>query len=216
MPLTMPEDLLLVMLDDSTGRLHDRAAPAGDFALAGAILAELAMQDRIDTAPGHLFVANPAPVGDPLLDGVLARIAAAGRQEDSRWWIETLSRDAAEFRAALFARLVDRGILRVEDGRFLWLFAERRYPAVSDKEEREVKARLLDVIFHDGIPEPRDALLLGLARAAGLLDLILAPEELERARPRIDQVAGMEEISRAVTAAVRDIYLEIARWSPLM
>ncbi|WP_431284918.1 GOLPH3/VPS74 family protein [Humitalea sp. 24SJ18S-53] len=216
MPLTIPEELLLLMLDDSTGRVHDRAAPSGDFALAGAVLAELAMRNRIDTDPKHLFVADSTPLGDPMLDGVLARIAAAGRQEDSRWWIETLSREAPDFREALFARLVARGILRVEDGKFLWLFSERRYPVVSDKEEREVKARLLGVIFDDEIPEPHDALLLGLARAAGLFGLILSAEELDSAQPRIDQVAGLEDISRAVSAAVRDIYLEIARWAPMM
>ncbi len=216
MPLTMPEELVLLMLDDASGRLHDRAAPVGDFALAGAILAELAVDGRIDTDERRLFVVNPAPTGDALLDGALAQIAEAGRTEESRWWIETLSAQAEAFREAIFARLVGRGILRVEDGRFLWLFSERRYPVISDKAEREVKARLLGVIFDDEIPDPRDALLIGLCRAAGIFALILSPEELDRAQPRIDQIADLEELSRALSAAVRDIYMEIARWSPLM
>jgi len=216
MPLTIPEELLLLMLDDTTGRLHLQAAPAGDFALAGAILAELAMQNRLDSDAKRLFVADPTPTGDALLDGVLEEIAASGHDEPSRWWIETLARNAEGYRKALFDRLVARGILRVEDGKFLWFFSERRYPAVSDKAEREVKARLLGIIFDDEIPEPRDALLMGLCRAAGLFGMILSPEELERAQPRIDQVSDLEEISRALSTAVRDIFIEIARWSPMM
>jgi Golgi phosphoprotein 3 len=216
MPLTMPEELMLLMLDDETGRLMERAAPAGDYALAGSLLAELALEGRIDTDPDHLFVANPAPTGDALLDGVLRKVGDSPRQESSRYWIETLARDVETFRDTLFERLVARGILRREEGRFLWIFPERRYPMISDKEEREVKARLLGVIFHDEIPDPRDALLIGLCRAAGLFALILSPEELDRAQPRIDQVADLEELNRSLSQAVRDIFIEIARFAPMM
>jgi len=224
MPLTMPEELILLMLDDRTGRLNESAGPASGYAVAGAILAELALRNRIDTDMQRLFVADATPTGDDLLDPVLARIAAdpgpaQGKDDmphDSRWWIETLGQEADSFRDAIFARLVGRGILRAEQGRFLWIFPERRYPMVSDKEEREVKARLMGVIFEDDIPEPRDSLLIGLVRAAGLLPLILAPDTLEAAEPRIAQVANLEELSRSLGNAVRDIFVEMARYTPLM
>jgi hypothetical protein len=227
MPLTMPEELLLLMLDDRTGRLNEQAGPAANYTIAGAILAELALQNRIDTDTQRLFVTDPTPTGDALLDGVLARLTAdpgapptAGEPDeqphDSRWWIETLGRDADRYRDALFDRLVARGILRKEEGRFLWIFPERRYPQVSDKEEREVKARLMGVIFDDDIPEPRDSLLIGLVRAAGLLPLLLADDALESAQPRIDQVANLEELSRSLGNAVRDIFVEMARYTPMI
>jgi Golgi phosphoprotein 3 len=224
MPLTMPEELILLMLDDRSGRLNEMAGPASGYALACAILAELALHGRIDTAPQRLYVTNPSPTGDTLLDPVLARIAAdpgpapadADMPHDSRWWIETLAREADGFRDVLFARLVAHGILRQEDGRFLWFFPERRYPMVSDKEEREVKARLTGVIFDDDVPDPRDSLLIGLCRAAGLLPLILAPDTLEAAEPRIRQVADLDELSRSLGNAVRDIFIEMARYTPLM
>jgi golgi phosphoprotein 3 len=224
MPLTMPEELILLMLDDRSGRLHEMAGPASGYAVAGAVLAELALRNRIDTDPQRLFVADPTPTGDSILDPVLSRIAAdpgPGAEEgdvphDSRYWIETLGREAETYREAIFARLVSHGILREEQGRFLWIFPERRYPVISDKEEREVKARLTGVIFNDDIPEPRDALLIGLCRAAGLLPLILSEEALEQAEPRIAQVANMEELSRSLGNAVRDIFVEMARYTPIM
>ena len=240
MPLTMPEELLLLMLDDRSGRLNEMAGPASGYAVAGAILSELALRGRIDTDTRRLYVADATPTGDALLDPVLARIAAdpgpsalgdagpaaladagpvaeeAGPAHDSRWWIETLGREADAFRDAIFARLVALGILREEQGRFLWIFPERRYPMVSDKEEREVKARLTGVIFDDDIPEPHDALLIGLCRAAGLLPLILSEDTLEAAEPRIEQVANLEELSRSLGNAVRDIFVEMARYTPIM
>jgi len=223
MPLTMPEELILLMLDDRSGRLNEMAGPASGYAIGGAVLAELAVRGRIDTEPKRLFVTDPTPTGDPLLDPVLAWIAADPGPSpeddiphDSRWWIETLGREADPIRDAIFARLVAHGILREETGRFLWIFPERRYPVISDREEREVKARLTGVIFDDEVPEPRDALLIGLCRAAGLLPLILAEDTLEAAEPRIAQVADMEELSRSLGNAVRDIFVEMARYTPLM
>jgi hypothetical protein len=216
MSLTMPEEILLLMLDDETGRLIDRAAPSGDYALAGSILAELALQNRIDTDPKRLFAGNPAPTGTKVLDDVVQRIIAEPEPHDSRWWIETLARDAETYRDEFFKILVSRGVLKAEEGRFLWFFSERRYPMVSDKEEREVKARLMAVIFNDEIPDPRDSLLIGLTRAAGLFPLLLAPHELDRAQPRIDQVANLEELNRTLSDAVRDIFTEVARYAPMM
>jgi hypothetical protein len=213
MPLTMPEELLLLMLDDRSGRLIDRSMPAGDYALIGAVLAELALAGRIDSDPQRLYVVNPAPTNDPVLDAALAQIAAAPTPQDSRYWIETLAAGAATIREQLFARLVAHGVLRSEESRFLWVFPERRYPAVSGKEEREVKARLLGVIFNDEIPEPRDALLIGIARAANLFSLILSSEQLDSAQKRIDQVADLEELNRSLAAAVQEILAQIARYA---
>jgi hypothetical protein len=216
MPLTMPEEILLLMLDDETGRLQERAAPSGDFAIAGAVLAELALAGRIDTDTNRLYVTNPAPTGDALQDRALAQIVASTDVMDSRHWIETLAADADEYREALFARLVSKGILKRVEGRFLWVFPERRYPVISDKEEREVKARIMGVLFNDEIPDPRDSLLIGLCRAGGLFTLLLSSQEIDRVQPRIDAVADLEELNRSLADAIREIYAQIARYAPMV
>jgi hypothetical protein len=215
MPLTLPEELLLLMLDDTTGQVLDRAVPAGDYALAGAVLAELALLGRIDTDPQHLYVIDATPTGDATLDPALALLRAAPGSQASRGWIETLAAEAPALREALFARLVAQGVLRQQESRFLWMYAERRYPQVSGREEREVKARLTGVLFNDAIPEPRDALLLGLAQAANLLGVFLSAGEIARAEPRIAQVVALEELNRSLAAAVRAIFAHIARYAYL-
>ena len=215
MQLSMPEELLLLMLDDKTGRLMERATPSGEYALAGALLAELALAGRVDSDHTKLWAADATPTGDALADRVLAQIADAPQLRDSRYWIETLGTDARDFLEVLFERLVAKGVLNKVEGRFLWVFPERRYPAVSGKEEREVKARLLGVLFNDEIPDPRDSLLIGLCRAAGLFAFILSGQELDRVQGRINQVADLEELNRSLSAAIQDIYAQIARYAPL-
>lgn len=205
MPVTMPEEILLLTLDDATGRPVGAAGMAADLAMAGAMLMELALAGRIDSDPDQLYQTDAAPLGEAPLDALLARIGAQQPPQLSRWWMETLAREAAKLRAAWLERLVGRGILKREKGRVLWVFPDHRYPKRDDRQTREVRARLRGVILADEIPEPRDAMLIGLCRITGLVPLLLSPEEAARAEGRIAQLAALEEMARSLAASARDL-----------
>ncbi|WP_206930727.1 GOLPH3/VPS74 family protein [Roseococcus thiosulfatophilus] len=204
----MPEEIMLLLLDNKTGRPVGLPAPAGDYAIATAILMQLSLDGRIDTDLDRLTVVNEAPSGDPVLDEALAVIARGPHGHDSRHWIVELGRNAEHYRGMVLDQLVSKGILRLEEGRFLWVFPDRRYPKgpLGEAEVREVRARLRAVLLQDEIPDPQDALLVGLARSAGLIPLILTPEEQERAGKRVDQVADLEELSRTLSNVTREVF----------
>ncbi|MBO0801378.1 MAG: GPP34 family phosphoprotein, partial [Blastocatellia bacterium] len=171
--LTLADEIVVLMLDDSTGDLQPGCGAVASVAIAGGILIELALLGRIDTDLKSLFIVNSSPVGDELLDATLAEIGAEPEQQSSAWWIDQLSTRHTDLVERILARLVAAGILREEERRFLWVFSRRAYPQVSGREEREAKARLMSVLFNDEVPDPRNTLLLGLARATGILSLIL-------------------------------------------
>jgi hypothetical protein len=207
MTMTMPEEILLLLLDDETGKPVGLPGPAGDLALAGAALMELALAGRIDTDLESLVVMQDTPLGDPLLDLVLARLAAHGGPRPSRDWIRDLAVDAPALRALVLERLTTAGVLRRIEDRFLWVFPDRRYPKAEGRDEAmEVRARLRGVLLDDDIPDPRDALLIGLANATGLVPLLLTATEAEAATGRVAQLAMLEELSRSLSAATRDVY----------
>ena len=96
-------------------------------------------------------------------------------------------------------------MLRENDGRFLWVFHTRRYPVVDDREQREVKTRLRQVLLTDEIPDPRDVVLICLIDACGLLGLVLTPDEIA-ATENAGRTAGrLDLIGQAVTRAVAEI-----------
>lgn len=77
----LAEDLLLLLLDDVTGKpvVDDVRL---DRALSGAVLLELALHERIAPAErgeqvrkGRFAVRNSTPMGDTLLDATLSRLA---------------------------------------------------------------------------------------------------------------------------------------------
>jgi hypothetical protein len=203
MALTLPEEILLLMLDDATGQMVDGADHVADLALAAAVLMDLALRGRIDSDQEHLFLADPAPTGDAVLDEALGRIAAVTAPHTSREWIEALSAEAPVMRERLFERLAYLGILRPEGLVFTWEGGGRSLGKDRGEEEREVKARLIETLLGDDIPDARDALLIGLADATGLLRLTMPPAFLDAAGERIATVARLEEMNRALNRAVR-------------
>ncbi len=209
--LRFPEELMLLMLDDENGkfaRVPDRLLR---YALAGGVLMDLALEDRIDTDLEKLILVSSEPLQDSLLDPTLADIAQATETHDARFWVERTARLSAEaIRHKALNRLVDRGILECRDDRFLWVFQARRYPAIDGTAEREVKLRIMEILFSDQVPLPRDVVIVGLVHACDLFRQILSDRELANVSSRIDEVRQLDLIGRAVSQAIVDIELSIA------
>jgi len=207
--LRFVEEILLLLLRDEGGKFVPVPGIALDNALAGGVLMDLALENRIDTDPERLVLVDPTPVGDGLLDPTLAAIAA-GEQRDALYWVGQTALRAAEIRREALSRLVERGVLEHDEGSFLWVFRSRRYPVIDGRAEREVKLRILGVLLSDDIPDPRDVVIIGLADACGLLPELLPKGEYGKARARIDQVRKLDLIGQATSRAIHDIGMWLA------
>ena len=202
--LSLPEEIVLLTLDDDTGRAVGRQGLAAGLAMAGAVLMELALAGRLDTDRDRLELLDRAPTGDAVLDRGLGLLTDV---RDSRGALMLLAREEAGLRPIVLEGLLSRGLLHRMDGRVLLVFPERRYPKPNDRPEpREVRARLIHSVAGDAIPDPREALLLGLARATALLPLLLPAGMLAARQERIALLAGLEALNRSLAATVGDLY----------
>ena len=210
--LRFAEEVVLLLLRDDDGKFVHVPSWLLDRILAGAVLMDLAMEYRIDTDPERLVLLDDTPVGDSLLDPTLARIAQdrEGAERDARYWVEQEATHAEEIREEALNRLVEVGILEREDDRFLWVFKSRRYPVIDGKAEREVKLRIMGVLFSDEIPDPRDVVIICLADACGLFRELLPRRELEQASVRIEQVRKLDLIGQAMAQTIYDMGVWLA------
>ena len=209
--LRFAEEIMLLLLDDEGERFVRVPDWSLRYALAGAVLMDLALEDRIDTDLEKLILVDSTPMGDSLLDPALAGIAAYHETRDARFWLERAANRADEIREVAIDRLVERGILERREDRFLWVFRSRRYPVIDGKAEREVKLRIMEVLFSDVIPTPRDVVIICLADACGIFSELLSKREIRRVLPRIELIRKMDLIGRAVTAAIWDIEVSLAQ-----
>jgi len=199
------EEILLLQLDDSQGKFVNLPLSASDVVLAGAALMELALANRIDSDLERLILVDPTPTGDDILDDVLKRLAEPGGELTADAVLERLSVNGEKYQEIALQRLIAKGVLREENGRFLWVFRTRRYPVVDDSEQREVRARLRQLVLTDEIPDPRDVVLICLIDACGLLGLVLGPDEIAQTKTRVEQLSRLDLIGQAVTKAVANI-----------
>ena len=209
--LTFTEEILLLLLDDEDGSFVPISKANLSCALAGAALMDLAFANRIDTDPQALVVNDPTPTGNPALDATLARIVAQEEATDTRTWIRVLSvEDVPSIREQALQSLVARGILQLREERVLWAFRARRYPTIDGNVEQEVKLRIGEVLFSDDIPHPRDVALIGLVDACDILRDVFPDKDLNKSRPRIEQLRKMDLIGRELAGAIGDIERTVA------
>ena len=206
--LRFAEEVILLLLNDD-GKFATVSNLSLDYALAGGVLMDLALENRIDTDLEKLVLVDATPVGDSQLDQTLADIAAE-EERDARFWVERTAGRADAIREDALSRLITLGILESQDDRFLWVFRSRRYLAIDGKAEREVKLRIMEVLFSDEIPHPRDVVIICLADACGIFKELLSKRELGQASARIAQVRQLDLIGQATSRAIRDIELLLA------
>jgi Golgi phosphoprotein 3 (GPP34) len=199
------EDLLQLMLDDESGGLLADATRL-DYGLAGAVLIELALLERIVVEPskrpadGVVRVVGAA-TDVPVLDAALARIA-----EKPRKAVTLVPRLAKGLRASVTEGLVASGVLREQEARLLGIFPRRRWPAVDPTAEDAVRRRLHGVLVQGSTPDVRTAALVSLLSAMERAPQVVgAPDRAARkqVKQRATVIAEGDWAGAAVRSAVQ-------------
>ena len=116
--MRLTEELILLMLDERSGYLE--MVPGWDFScvMAGAVIADLALEFRIDTDLDSLRLINANPTGDSMLDPTLKEISETQDTFNTQYWIEKNTARSEDIVTTTLDRLVEKGILEYEAGGF--------------------------------------------------------------------------------------------------
>ena len=204
-PLSLPEELILMLLNEETGYFHQ--VPGWDLncAVIGAVLAELSLISRIDTDRDSLILLDQTEVGDPVLDPILKTIAEEPSQRDAQYWIERLAPRAESIIELTLDRLVNLNILEHHDGEF-WTLSRTvgRGDLNLDDDDGTatefIASRIRRVLFNDVIPYPREVIIIGLLNTCDVLRFIFQLDDEVEAR--IQAISKIDLIGRAITNAV--------------
>jgi Golgi phosphoprotein 3 len=203
--LTMLEEVVLLAVDEKTGRLRSTREFGTAYALVGAVFFDLALARKIDTDTESIQVVDTAPSGNPILDRMLARMAARRDLKTVRDWIEEMFLRRDDLEGEALQSLISRGILRHEQSKLLWIIDVESFPMIDRKPQQHVKVRLARTILSDTIPETRDIMLISIAEQCGLLGFVLSDSELGNRAQRIQMLCKLETISRQVGEAIRGL-----------
>lgn len=217
--MNFAEILFLLALDPAAGKIKPELERYLDCALAGALLMELALLNRLDTDltcirldpqkesrdPLLLRVVDKKPTGDGLLDKALLELQQKAGPRPTREWLNHFSQEGQDIRRLVAEHLVSRGILKMEEKTILFFFKTRRYQIGDATEIERVKSRLRELVAGEEIPAPREVVLVELANSCGLFDEMFSVEELVRVRARINALLKLDLIGQAVSKDMREI-----------
>ena len=212
-PMRLAEETILMLLNEQSGYLEQVQGGNLSCVLAGAVLADLALEDRIDTDMESLILLDATGTGDELLDPVLEEIAAAATRDAEYWIDKTVARSDTVLETVL-DRLVEKKILNHHLGDF-WSFSgafslTRTYSRGDGRTIADVKTRVFRAIREDIAPDPRDAIIIGLVNACDGFRFLLTAEEYEKAKERIELLASMDLFTRTIAEAVAESAIRLA------
>ena len=203
--MTVPQELILMLLNEQNGYFHQ--VPGWDLncAVVGAVLAELSLRARIDTDVESLVVVDETETGNPALDLILKQIAHEPSRRNAQYWIERLAVHAESIIDLILNRLVDLKILKHHEGEFWTLIPVKRYTDLEGNYKEHnvgqvIKTRIREVIFTDEIPDPRDCIIICLMNTCDVLRFIYELDE--KAEERIKFIRKMDLIGRSIADAV--------------
>jgi len=201
MDTTLPQAILLLSLNDETGKTEKGYYQP---ALTGAALAELLLRGCIELQPGSDKVVplrHTQTLG-AFLSMCDQEIGRASGPQTLTYWITQLATQK-DFIATLADELCHLGALSKESTRVFGLFNRTVWPEASPALEAALKQAMAHAMFEDrGAVEEKLCLTIALANAVDLLDYNFPTEALSAHADRIVSISAGNCLSSEATEAV--------------
>jgi hypothetical protein len=203
--LLLHEEVLLLSLKDKEGTIA--SGTMYQYAIGGAILSELLLHQRIKVDGSKrknlVDLVSAAPVGEPLIDECLGRIAKAKRRAALKTWVSRFA-TVKKLKHRLAEQLCKRRILKADEGKVLLIFTRKIYPEVNPVTEKRIVERLRKAIFTETRDvDPHTAVLVSLANSADLLKVIFDKKKVKSRKKRIEKIVNGEITGKATKEAIK-------------
>lgn len=201
--LDLLEELLLLAVDEEKGTIPLGVSGKIDFCLAGALLIELELRNRIEVDKKTLKIIDRSSTGHSRCDTLLDLIDHSKRVRSPSYWITKTKKTFKHLRRKYLEELVDQGILREEEHQILWVFPSTAYPLRDTLLKREIRDRIRLVILREEVPNPRTTRLIALVHACGLTNTLFDKNERKMARKKVKALAKEDQLVQAIMKTIQ-------------
>jgi hypothetical protein len=204
MELNLIDQLTLLAIDDEKGTFL-AGSTQYSYAIAGAVIMELALRERIDLAGEKVVVKNKEKTGDNVIDRYFELILKSEKEKKVKSWVQLLGRKASKIKHETIDKLVDDRILTKEENKILWVFTYNKYPAQNSRPENLLRSRLYDIIVHSHRPELKEIMLLNLIQSCNLQKEVFGKEQAKTFKRKIKTINEYDDLAGAVNKSVKEI-----------
>lgn len=204
MDLNLIDQLTLLALDDEKGTfIPDSTAYA--YALAGAVVLELALEEKITILDNKIRVKVEGKVDDALLDAHFQKIRKSSKNRSVKYWIEQFGNVGHRIKEDTVRKLVEKKILEKKEGKILWIFTYSKYPVHNPAPENQLRKRLSDIIVGLHKPELKEYMLLNLVKSCQLEKEVFGRDHVKTFRTRMKSLSEGDHLASTVTESIREV-----------
>lgn len=204
MTLNLIDELTLLALDDEKGSFIADFYSLG-YALAGAIILELSLLEKIKIRDKKLSVLNSDTCEDHLLNYFLKKMKESKKEKSLQTWVEEIGGEEDHIKNTTVDKLIEQKILSRKEEKILWFIPNDKYPTINVKHENDLKKRLNNVLLNNRTAELKDVMLIGLIEMCSLQVEVFGKERAKEYKDRIKQFADSEQLSAHIGGAVKEI-----------
>lgn len=175
MKLSIAEGLYLIALDDEEGRLLSAAEKTIVPGILSAVILELQILKKIEfNASGEIQVKDESGTGNIILDNILHKLKSGANVVDQ---VKELSPQFKDIQVDFDELLTQRGILKREATKLLWIPLSERMGNANYAFEKEIRNILRAMVFKNAKPTPSFVVLMSLIYDCSILDEVFRDKD---------------------------------------
>lgn len=202
---SIAEELFLISVHEKKHTLSFSSNYEVDYALAGALLAELLLLEKISiNEESRLEIKAEATTDNPLLAIVLKKIKKEKRTRKINYWIRLLGQDQKKVKDQIIENLIQKNVIAAKKKKFLWI-PYKEYTQQDTTAKFFSKEMLRLVVFAKEKSGDQAIILLSLVRACNLLDHLFTIDEIGAAKVRVNELVKNEVLGNSVMVTIQEI-----------
>ena len=194
MKLSIAEGFYLIALDDEEGRILAAAEKTVVPGVIAACILELNLLKKIKLDGGNVSVVDTIGTGNGILDNVLKKLQTGPSITDQ---ITSLSHKFKDIQEDLNSLLAQRGILKKEETKLLWIPLSDRMDNANYAFEQEIRNNLQAIVFKSAKPSPAFTILFSLIDDCNILSEVFKDHDelidAEKVGKQIIERSGVDE-----------------------
>ncbi|MEM6642750.1 MAG: GPP34 family phosphoprotein [Bacteroidota bacterium] len=167
MKISIAEGFYLIALDDEEGRILAAAEKNVVPGVISACILELYLQKKVSLANGVIKVVDTIGTGNGILDNVLKKLRSG---EPIVAQVKAMVGKFKDIQEDLNALLAQRGILKKEETKLLWIPLSDRMDNANYAFEQEIRNQLRAIVFKNAKATAAFTILYSLIDYCNILD----------------------------------------------
>lgn len=213
--LRLFDEVIILALNERTGLFQPLPDRALDFALAGALVAELIYSRRLDVHESQFKILSTEHTEDPVEDYVLDLLAKAKLNDSLSNVLQFIASHGRTLRDMIVSSFIDIAIIFKENERFCGITYKKKYFFAHELLKHKLVRRLKDIIFGNdnsrNVLKERDKVLLTLCATTKIYQNALTTYEIERAQAFFGMIQTEDPsgLGTLITKALGEVQLAL-------